>query len=135
MFSTRSGSALNQPDPGSWRRTSPLAILFFLGKLLRDIVKNAWQSLAPIAALLIASSGNIVDRLMIGAGVALIDEITARSSGHDNVIARHLDPPLQFEVAILHAESDPFSIINQQFINHLKNEIHTFLNVPLVNGT
>jgi DNA-binding transcriptional LysR family regulator len=70
-----------------------------------------------------------------GAGVALIDEITARSSGHDNVIARHLDPPLQFEVAILHAESDPFSIINQQFINHLKNEIHTFLNVPLVNGS
>jgi len=68
---------LNQPDPGSWRRTSPLAILFFLGKLLRDIVKNAWQSLAPIAALLIASSGNIVDRLMIGAGVALIFIIVA----------------------------------------------------------
>jgi len=63
---------LKSPDPGTWRRTSPLAILFFLGKLLRDIVKNAWQSFAPIAALLIASSGNIVDRLKIGAGVALI---------------------------------------------------------------
>lgn len=70
-----------------------------------------------------------------GAGVALIDEITARSSGHDNVIARQLDPPLQFEVAILHAESDPFSVINQQFIDHLKNGIHTFLNVPLVNNS
>jgi putative membrane protein len=68
---------LKSPEPGSWRRTSPLAILFFLGKLLRDIVKNAWQSFAPIAALLIASSGNIVDRLKIGAGVALIFIIVA----------------------------------------------------------
>ncbi len=68
---------MNQPDPGSWRRTSPFAILFFLGKLLRDIVKNAWQSFAPIAALLIASSGSIVDRLKIGAVVALIFVIVA----------------------------------------------------------
>ena len=63
---------MKPPEPGTWRRTSPLAILFFLGKLFRDIVKNAWQSFAPIAALLIASSGNIVDRLKIGAGAALI---------------------------------------------------------------
>ena len=68
---------MKPPEPGTWRRTSPLAILFFLGKLLRDIVKNAWQSFAPIAAILIASSGNIVDRLQIGAGVALIFVIVA----------------------------------------------------------
>lgn len=63
---------MKPPEPGSWRRTSPLAILFFLGKLLRDIVKNAWQSFAPIAALLIASSGSILDRLKIGAIVVLV---------------------------------------------------------------
>ncbi len=68
---------MKPPEPGSWRRTSPLAILFFLGKLLRDIVKNAWQSLAPIAALLIASSGNIMDRLKIGAIVVAILVIVA----------------------------------------------------------
>jgi putative membrane protein len=68
---------LKPPEPGTWRRTSPLAILFFLGKLFRDIAKNAWQSFAPIAALLIASSGNIMDRLMIGALVALILVIVA----------------------------------------------------------
>jgi len=68
---------LKPPEPGSWRRTSPLAILFFLGKLLRDIVKNAWQSFAPIAALLIASSGNIMDRLKIGAIVVLVLIIVA----------------------------------------------------------
>ena len=68
---------MNQPDPGSWRRTSPLAILFFLGKLLRDIVKNAWQSFAPLAALLIASSGNLVDRLTLVGVVAVILVIVA----------------------------------------------------------
>ena len=66
-----------------------------------------------------------------GAGVALIDEITARSSGHNNVIARYLDPPLQFEISILHTVTDPLSIITQRFIGHLKAEINAFLQPPL----
>ncbi len=68
---------MKPPEPGSWRRTSPLAILFFLGKLFRDIAKNAWQSFAPIAAVLIASSGNIVDRLTLVVVVAVILIIVA----------------------------------------------------------
>lgn len=66
-----------------------------------------------------------------GAGVALIDEVTARSSGHGNVTARYVDPPLQFEISILHNISDPFTIVTQRFINHLKNEMGTFLQKPL----
>jgi DNA-binding transcriptional LysR family regulator len=66
-----------------------------------------------------------------GAGVALIDEITARSAGHHNVIARYLDPPLQFEISILHTVTDPLSIITQRFISHLKAEIKAFLQPPL----
>ena len=66
-----------------------------------------------------------------GAGVALIDEITARSSGHENVTARHLDPPLQFDISILHTVSDPLSIITQRFIEHLRTEIGAFLAKPL----
>lgn len=68
---------MKPPEPGSWRRTSPLAILFFLGKLLRDLVKNAWQSFAPIAAVLIASSGNLVDRLTLVVIVSVILVIVA----------------------------------------------------------
>jgi putative membrane protein len=68
---------LKPPEPGTWRRTSPLAILFFLGKLFRDIVKNAWQSFAPLAAVLIASSGNLVDRLKLVVVVAVILVIVA----------------------------------------------------------
>ena len=66
-----------------------------------------------------------------GAGMALIDEITARSSGHDNVSARYLDPPLQFEVSILHTVADPVSILTQRFIRHLKTEVSHFLQTPL----
>lgn len=66
-----------------------------------------------------------------GAGVALIDEITARSSGHDGVIARYLDPSLHFEISIMHTVTDPLSIITQRFIRHLKTEINAFLQPPL----
>jgi DNA-binding transcriptional LysR family regulator len=70
-----------------------------------------------------------------GAGVALIDEITAKSVGHENIIARRMDPPLQFEVSIVHAESTPFSVVTQQFISHLKEETRSFLQTPLYEGS
>ena len=66
-----------------------------------------------------------------GAGVALVDEITARSSGHDQVNAFYLDPPLPFEIAIMHTVSDPFTVVTQQFIKHLKTELTAFLRRPL----
>jgi len=70
-----------------------------------------------------------------GAGVALIDEITARSSGHDQVAAFYLDPPLPFEISIMHTVSDPFSVITQRFIRHLKTELAVFLERPLRTDT
>lgn len=103
-----------------------------LGQLLADRIETS--NIQPRTVANVETYQMAKALVAHGAGVALVDEITARSSGHKKVIARHLDPPLQFEVAILHAESDPFSIINQQFINHLKNEIRKFLSVPLVNN-
>ena len=61
-------------------------------------------------------------------GVSIIDEVTARSTGHEDVIARKLQPPLSFKLALLHVESEPISIITQRFIKHLKSAINTFLN-------
>jgi len=63
---------LKTTEPGAWQRTSPLAILFFLGKLIRDIVKNAWQSLAPLAAFLVAYKGDLVEKAIIGGGGFLV---------------------------------------------------------------
>ena len=70
-----------------------------------------------------------------GAGVAIVDEITARSSGHDNVIATRLDPPLRFNLAVLHVESAPLSMISQRFVKHLKSEVAGFLQPAEINRT
>jgi DNA-binding transcriptional LysR family regulator len=66
-----------------------------------------------------------------GAGTALVDEVTARSSGHDNVVTRYLDPPLHFDISIMHTVADPLSIVTQRFIKHLKTELGRFLQEPL----
>jgi len=70
-----------------------------------------------------------------GAGVALIDEITARSSGHDQVAAFYLDPPLPFDICIMHTVSDPFTVMTQRFIDHLAAEMKSFLQRPLRAGS
>jgi putative membrane protein len=57
---------LNTPDSGAWQRTSPFAILFFLGRILRQTTKNAWQSLAPLFAFLVAYQGDLVNKLIVG---------------------------------------------------------------------
>ena len=62
-----------------------------------------------------------------GAGVAIVDEITARSMGHDNVVARGLEPELQFKIAMLSNESEPLSIVAQKFVEHLACAIADFL--------
>jgi putative membrane protein len=57
---------LKTPEPGEWQRTSPFAILFFIGRTLRLIAKNAWQSLAPLFAVLVAAQGDIVSKTTLG---------------------------------------------------------------------
>ncbi len=49
-----------------WRRTSPLAIVFYLGRIYRAFARNAVQSLAPLAAFLVAFQGNKVFALVVG---------------------------------------------------------------------
>lgn len=51
---------------GKWQRTSPLAVLFFFGKLLKVITQNAWQSLAPFAAFVYAYEGDLVTKIVLG---------------------------------------------------------------------
>ena len=62
-----------------------------------------------------------------GAGVAIIDEITARSMGHENVVTWQLEPELNYQVALLHVESEPLSILTRRFVDHLASELGDFL--------
>lgn len=63
---------MKAPEIGIWRRTSPFAILFFIGRILRLIAKNAWQSLAPLFALLVTYQGDLVSKLILGASAFAI---------------------------------------------------------------
>jgi len=66
---------LKTPDAGIWTRTSPLAILFFFGRIIRLVTKNAWQSIAPLFAFLVAYQGPLVSKLILGGsalGIALV---------------------------------------------------------------
>lgn len=99
-----------------------------LGQLLANHIKTCDVDLKTVARV---ETYQMAKSLVAhGAGVALLDEITARSSGHDNVMVRRLDPPMHFDIAIMHAESDPLSVVTRRFIAHLKTEIDSFLGKP-----
>lgn len=49
---------MSTTDTTAWRRTSPLAAVFYLGRIYQAIAKNAVQSLAPLAAFLVAFRGD-----------------------------------------------------------------------------
>ncbi|MGI9205804.1 MAG: PH domain-containing protein [Woeseiaceae bacterium] len=49
-----------------WRHTSPLAAIFYLGKIYKAIAQNAVQTFAPLFALLVATQGNLVGKVALG---------------------------------------------------------------------
>lgn len=68
---------LKDTDDVAWRRASPYSVLFFLGRTIRLLAKNAAQVLAPLAAYLVAFGGDLQSKLTVIAvvlaiGVALV---------------------------------------------------------------
>ena len=59
------------PEHAVWQRTSPFALLFFLGRIVRLIIKNAWQSIAPLFVYISVGQENLVTKLSIG-GFAIV---------------------------------------------------------------
>jgi DNA-binding transcriptional LysR family regulator len=100
-----------------------------LGQLLTASLKSQKVSFNPVVR---AETYQFAKALAAnGVGMTIIDEVTARSSGHENVCSRKLDPELTFNIALLRLESTPLSIVLQRFIAHLKREVRTFLDQPL----
>ena len=96
-----------------------------LGKLLEDRIRSSgvtFRSVAEVETYQMAKS-----LVAHGAGVAIIDEITARSMGHDSVVSWQLEPELNYKVALLHVASEPMSIVTQRFVDHLAAELDAFL--------
>lgn len=67
---------MSDTDRSRWRRTSPLAAVYFLGKLYETIAKNAVQSFAPLAAFLVAYEGDLASKAVIAASAFVIITVT-----------------------------------------------------------
>ena len=59
---------MSTTDTSKWRHTSPLAAVFYFGKIYQAIAKNAVQSLAPLFAFLIAYQGDLMGKIIFGGG-------------------------------------------------------------------
>ena len=55
-----------------------------------------------------------------GAGVSIVDAITAHSGDFDKVNRWPLDPPLRYSLDVLSSDAMPLSIVSHRFIDHLK---------------
>ncbi len=80
-----------------WHRASPFAILFFIGRIIRLVTKNAWQSIAPLFVYITVGKEDLVTKLVFG-GIAIATAIVAGSIlswmffryqiGNDSVLIR-----------------------------------------------
>lgn len=57
---------MSTAETENWQRTSPLAAIFFLGKIYRAIAQNAFQYLAPLIAFLFAYEGKLISKVVFG---------------------------------------------------------------------
>jgi len=67
---------LNPADEPRWQRTSPLAILFFFGGIIKAIIKNAAQVLAPTAAFFFAFGGDTQTKVVIAVSAFALITVT-----------------------------------------------------------
>ncbi len=69
---------MSTTNKDGWLRTSPFAILFFIGKIIRLVAKNAWQSIAPLFVYITIGKEDLVTKLVFG-GIAITTAIVAGS--------------------------------------------------------
>lgn len=77
----------------------------------------AWTETYHVAKALVASD----------AGISIADEITALSAVGGDVKVLQLEPRMEFDICALHLSSTPLSLLANQFVDHLKTTITTFL--------
>jgi DNA-binding transcriptional LysR family regulator len=77
----------------------------------------AWAETYHVAKALVAC----------GAGVTIVDEITARSSIARDVVILPLEPPLRFNVKLLTLVDKPLSLNAKRFRKHLGTRVKQFL--------
>ena len=69
---------MSTTNKDGWHRTSPFAILFFIGRIIRLVAKNAWQAIAPLFVYITIGKEDLVTKLVFG-GIAITIAIVAGS--------------------------------------------------------
>ena len=67
----------------------------------------------------------------LGAGVTIVDEITARSYSDTKIQIKRIYPAAKFKIKALTLESEPISLECQNFINHTRSVIVDFVARPI----
>lgn len=123
---------MSTPNKGGWQRTSPFAILFFIGRIIQLIAKNAWQSIAPLFVYISVGKEDLVTKLVIG-GVAITIAIITGSIlswlffryqiGSDSVLIRS---------GVFKKKQLDINFDRIQGVNTKQNPVYRFLNLVTV---
>jgi DNA-binding transcriptional LysR family regulator len=62
-----------------------------------------------------------------GAGVTIVDELTARAAADARTDFRRLDPPVRFEIHAAHLEDRPLSHVATKFVQEMRKELERVL--------
>ena len=96
-----------------------------LGRLLSNHIESSGVQMNTLARV---QTYQVAKALVShGSGVTVIDEITARSEGHENVRIWPLKPALQFRICAMTQEQAPLSLPSQKFMEHLAACLDEFL--------
>lgn len=123
---------MSAPDAGGWQRTSPFAILFFVGRILRLIAKNAWQSLAPLFALLVAYQGDLVNKAILGGVVATLVIAAASILSYWFFRFQLLDDSILIRQGVIKKKQLDIKFERIQAVNTTQNIVYRFLGLVTV---
>jgi len=65
-------SPMSPAEPDAWQRVSPLAVLFYVGQILRGVARNLFQAVVPATVFLVSTGWTTEDRLYPLAAALLI---------------------------------------------------------------
>lgn len=96
-----------------------------LGRLLSARIESSGVALDTVAH---AETYQVAKALVAyGVGVTVTDEVTAKSSGHDEVRVWPLVPGLKFRITALRLDKAPMSMVCRRFVDHLVECLGDFL--------
>jgi len=123
---------LSTTNKYSWHRTSPFAILFFIGRIIRLVTKNAWQAIAPLFVYISIGKEDLVTKLVFG-GIAITIAIVTGSIlswmffryqiGSDSVLIRS---------GVIKKTQLDINFDRIQGVNTKQNPVYRFLNLVTV---